>query len=104
MKIRKNDEVIVISGAHKGKSGRVLSANPKTQRVTIDKVNIVKKHVKPSQTNPDGGIQEFEAPIHVSNVAISIKAAKGETHNTRVKYEIKDGKKTRVSVKTGKTI
>ena len=71
--IRKNMEVIVIAGSHKGASGKVLSVDHKNKRIKIDKVNIVKKHVKPSQTNPDGGIQEFEAPIHLSNVKIKAK-------------------------------
>ncbi len=104
MKIRKNDEVIVIAGSEKGKTGRVLSVNPKTQRITVDKINIVKKHVKPSQTNPDGGIQEMEAPIHISNVAIYVKAGKDKAANSRVGYEIKDGKKIRIAKKTGKAI
>ncbi len=104
MKIRKNDEVIVISGTNKGQTGRVLSVNPKAQTVTIDKINIKKKHVKPSQTNPDGGIQEFEAPIHISNVAISVKAGKSKASPSRVGYEVKDGKKIRIAKKTGKAI
>ncbi len=104
MKIRKNDEVIVISGSEKGKTGRVLAVDTKSQRVTVDKVNIIKKHVKPSQTNPDGGIQEIEAPIHISNVAIHFKAGKDQAANTRVGYEIKDGKKIRIAKKTGKVI
>ncbi len=104
MKIRKNDEVIVIAGSNKGQTGRVLSVNPKAQTVTIDKVNIKKKHVKPTQTNPDGGIQEFEAPIHISNVAISVKSGKDKSAPSRVGFDKKDGKKIRIAKKTGKAI
>ena len=77
-KIKKNDEVIIITGAHKGKTGRVLNINKKQQTVTVDKINIRKKHTKPSQTNPDGGIKEFEGPIHISNVAVYSKETKKE--------------------------
>ncbi|MCP4337128.1 MAG: 50S ribosomal protein L24 [Mycoplasma sp.] len=104
MKIRKNDEVIVISGSEKGKTGRVLNVNPKAQTVTINKINIKKKHVKPSQTNPDGGIQEFEAPIHISNVSISVKLGKEKNSPSRVGYDKKEGKKIRIAKKNGKAI
>ena len=75
-KLKKNDEVIVISGSHKGSIGKILKIDWKTLRVTVDKVNMVKKHVKPSQTEPDGGIKEFEAPIAISNVALKILTEK----------------------------
>jgi large subunit ribosomal protein L24 len=70
MKIKKGDTVKVIAGANKGKEGTVLKVFPKTNRVIVEGVNIIKKHAKPTQTNPDGGILEYEAPIHVSNVMI----------------------------------
>jgi large subunit ribosomal protein L24 len=70
MKIQKADMVRVISGANRGKEGKVLKTFPKTQKVIVDGVNVIKKHSKPSQANPDGGIIEREAPIHVSNVMI----------------------------------
>jgi large subunit ribosomal protein L24 len=60
MKIRKNDDVIIIAGKDKGKNGKVLACNEKTHRIQIAGINMIKKHVKPSQTNPDGGIQEKE--------------------------------------------
>ncbi len=70
MKIKKGDTVKVIAGANKGKEGTVLKVFPKKDRVIVEGVNIIKKHAKPTQTNPDGGILEYEAPIHVSNVMI----------------------------------
>jgi large subunit ribosomal protein L24 len=68
MKIKKGDNVRVISGANLGKEGKVLKVFPKTNRVIVEGVNVIKKHAKPTQTNPDGGILEYEAPIHASNV------------------------------------
>lgn len=101
-RIKKNDEVIVISGKHKGMKGSVLKIDWKNERVTVDKVNIVKKHVKPSQTNPDGGIQEVEAPIHISNVALVTKGKDGTA--TKVGFKIEGDRKVRYSKKTGKVI
>ena len=68
MHVKKGDKVMVISGKDKGKTGVILSALPKKDRVLVEGVNIVKKHSKPSQMNPQGGIINQEAPIHVSNV------------------------------------
>ena len=68
MHVKKGDKVKVISGKDKGKQGVILKAFPKKNRVIVEGVNIVKKHAKPSQANPQGGIIEMEAPIHVSNV------------------------------------
>ena len=70
MKIKKGDKVIVIAGADKGKIGTVQKAFPKLNRVVVDGVNLVTKHQKPTQANPNGGRVELYAPIHVSNVAI----------------------------------
>ncbi|RKY89896.1 50S ribosomal protein L24 [candidate division KSB1 bacterium] len=70
MNIRKNDHVIVISGVHKGKKGKVLKVFPKENRILIEGVNIIKRHTRPSQKNPQGGIIEKEAPIHASNAMI----------------------------------
>ena len=101
-KFRKNDNVIVISGKHKGQSGKILSINWKKEQVTVDKVNIVKKHNKPTQQNPDGGIQEFEAPIHISNIAF--KSGK-DTKPTKIKIKKNEkGKNIRVSKSTGKEL
>lgn len=88
MKIKKNDTVIVLSGDDKGKIGVVKQAMPKENKVIVEGVNLVKRHTKPSQTNP-GGIVTKEAAINVSNVAI---AKDGKA--TKVGYKVVDGKKS----------
>lgn len=99
MKIKKGDTVKVIAGSYKGTVGEVVKTFPKDDKVIVAGVNIVKKHMKPSQTNPDGGIQEKEAPIHVSNVALY--DAKAKTAG-KVKIELdKNGNKVRVFKKSG---
>lgn len=70
MRIKKGDNVIVLTGKYKGVKGRVLKAFPKTERVIVEKVNFIKKHTRPTQQNPQGGIIEREGPIHVSNVKL----------------------------------
>ncbi len=70
MYIRKNDTVVVITGNNKGKEGKVLKVFPKKERIIVEGVNIVKKHTRPSQANPQGGIIQKEASIHVSNVML----------------------------------
>jgi large subunit ribosomal protein L24 len=83
--IRKDDQVQVISGKEKGKTGKVLRVSTKTSRVTIEKLNMVKRHVKPSNQNPQGGIIEKELPIHVSNVLVMCtKCGKGTRHGVKV--------------------
>ena len=69
LKIKKKDRVIVIAGKDKGKTGEVTAVFPKQNRVTVSGVNMIARHTKPSQRNPQGGINRVEAPIHVSNVA-----------------------------------
>ena len=102
MHVRSGDKVVVISGKDKGKTGVVLTAFPKQDRVIVEGVNIMKKHQKPSQMNPEGGILETEAPIHVSNV-MHVDPESGE--RTRVRFDMKDdGSKVRVAVKSGKEI
>ena len=104
VKIKKNDEVIVISGKNKGSSGRVLSVDRKNNTLKIDKVNIVKKHVKPTQTNPDGGIHEFEAPIHISNVAFAVTKGKLKIAS-KISFKTNEkGHKKRIAMKTGKDV
>lgn len=99
--VKKGDKVQVISGKDKGKQGEVLEAYPKTDRVLVEGVNVVKKHSKPSQLNPQGGIFDQEAPIHASNVMpIDPKTKKP----TRVGYKIEDGKKVRVAKKSGEVL
>ena len=87
MKIKVGDNVKVITGSNKGKEGKVLNVLRKDNRVVIDGVNIVKKHVKPNRTNESGGILEVEAPIHISNVKVLTKETKKE-----VKKEVKEKK------------
>jgi len=94
MHVKKGDKVRVISGKDKGKTGTILAAYPKQNRVLVEGVNIVKKHSKPSQVNPQGGIISQEAPIHVSNV-MPIDPKTGNP--TRVGYKVVDGKKVRVA-------
>lgn len=90
MHVKKGDKVMVISGKDKGKTGVILTAYPKKDRVLVEGVNIIKKHIKPNQANPQGGIVSQEAAIHVSNVML-IDPKTGEP--TRVGYKVEDGKK-----------
>jgi len=98
MKIKKGDKVKVITGSSKGTIGEVLRVMPKDEKVIVEGVNLVKKHLKPTQANPDGGIVEKEASIHVSNIAIYDAKAK---KTSKVGYKIEKGKKVRVLKKTG---
>ncbi len=98
MKIKKGDQVIVLSGEDKGKTGEVVKAMPKEGKVVVQGINLVKRHTKPSQTTP-GGIVTKEAPIHVSNVAIVV-----DGKATKIGYTEKDGNKVRVARKSGKVI
>ncbi|MBE6459234.1 MAG: 50S ribosomal protein L24 [Alphaproteobacteria bacterium] len=99
LKIKKGDQVVVLSGDDKGKTGEVVKAMPSEGKVVVQGVNLVKRHTKPSQTNP-GGIVTKEAPINVSNVALMNKDGKA----TKVGYKIVDGKKVRVARKSGEVI
>lgn len=100
-KIKKGDSVVVLSGKDKGKTGTVARVMPKDGKVVVEGVNIAARHRKPNQTNPQGGIDRFEAPLHVSKVAL---ADPRDGKPTRVRFEEKDGKKVRVAVKSGETI
>jgi len=101
MMIKKGDTVVVIAGKYKGVKGKVLKAFPKTQRVIVEKVNFIKKHTRPSQTNQQGGIIEKEAPIHVSN----IKLFNSKINDvTRAVYKEAGEKRIRVCQKTGDEI
>lgn len=101
MHVKKGDKVQVISGKDKGKQGVILKALPKQNRVIVEGVNIVKKHSKPTQANPQGGIIEMEAPIHASNVMPLDPETK---QPTRVGYRIENGKKIRYAKKSGKPL
>ena len=100
-KIRKGDKVVVLSGKDKGKTGEVVRAMPKESRVIVSGVNIAVRHRKPTQVNPQGGLERKEAPLHVSKVAIADPKS-GEP--TRVRFETRDGKKVRVAAKSGELI
>jgi large subunit ribosomal protein L24 len=100
-KIKKGDSVVVLSGKDKGRTGTVSQVLPKDSKVVVEGVNIVARHRKPSQQNPQGGIDRFPAPMHVSKVAL---ADPKDGKATRVRFEVKDGKKVRVAVKSGETI
>jgi large subunit ribosomal protein L24 len=85
LSLRKDDLVEVIAGRDKGKTGRILSIHPAAGRVTVEKVNLVKRHVKPSQKYPQGGILEKEIPIHYSNVLLVCpKCNTGRRHGMKV--------------------
>ena len=99
MKIKKGDTVKVIAGKDKDKEGKVVAVDKKNGKVTVEKVNIITKHTKPSAANQNGGIIHQEAPIDLSNVMYSLKGKA-----TRVGFEVKDGKKVRVAKATGKVI
>lgn len=99
MKIHKNDTVIVVSGNSKGKTGKVLKVFPKTDRVIVEGVNLRKRHTKPSQRNPQGGIVEKEAPIHSSNVMmLDPKSNKPTRLGKQIIIDEKTGKNKRVRV------
>ena len=99
-KIRKGDTVVVLSGKDKGKTGEVVRSMPKESKVVVSGVNVHARHRKPTQLNPQGGIERKEAPMHVSKVAIATADGKP----TRVRFEDRDGKKVRVAAKTGELI
>ncbi|WP_232699806.1 50S ribosomal protein L24 [Brevibacillus daliensis] len=102
MHVKKGDTVIVITGKDKGKEGQVLAAFPKKDRVLVEGINLVKKHARPSQANPQGGIVTQEAAIHVSNVSL-IDPKSGKP--TRVGYKVlENGNKVRVAKKSGEVI
>ena len=98
-KIKKGDQVIVLSGKDKGRTGEVVRSMPKDGKVVVSGVNVHVRHTKPSQADPQGGLKRAEAPLHISKVA---HVADGKP--TRVRFETQDGKKVRVAVKTGKKI
>lgn len=100
-KIKKGDNVVVRSGKDKGRIGTVLQVMPKEGKVLVQGVNVATRHRKPSQTNPQGGIDRREAPMAMSKVGI-VDPKTGKA--TRVRFEDKDGKKVRVAVKSGEKI
>ena len=100
-KIKKGDQVVVLSGKDKGRTGKVTKVLPKDGKVVVDGVNVAARHRKPSQTNPQGGIDRSPAPMAICKVAV---ADPKDGKPTRVRFEERDGKKVRVAVKSGETI
>ena len=100
-KIKKGDSVVVLSGKDKGRSGTVVRVLPKDGKVVIEGINVAARHRKPSQANPQGGIDRSPAPLAISKVAI---ADPKDGKPTRIRFEEKGGKKVRVAVKSGETI
>jgi large subunit ribosomal protein L24 len=99
MKIHKNDMVMVIAGNARGKTGKVLKVYPDRERVIVEGVNIIKRHTRPRQKNPQGGIVQREAPIHVSNVMLVDPKTNQVTRvGTRVVKDDTTGKKRRMRV------
>ena len=100
-RIKKGDTVVVLSGKDKGRTGEVTKAMPKDGKVVVSGVNVAVRHKKPSQTEPQGGLQRSEAPLHISKVAL---ADPKDGKPNRVRFEERDGKKVRVAVKSGEVI
>ncbi|MXO74218.1 50S ribosomal protein L24 [Altererythrobacter aerius] len=100
-KIKKGDSVVVLSGKDKGRTGTVQSVMPKDGKVVVDGINVIARHRKPSQQNPQGGIDRKPAPMRIAKVAL---ADPKDGKPTRVRFETKDGRKVRVAVKSGETI
>ena len=109
MKIKKGDKVVVTTGKDKGKIGVVRELFPKTNKVIVEGISIVTKHIKPTQNNPDGGIEKMESPISVSNVMIVISEKKDVIIASRTSLKIEKNakgktKKVRIATKTGEEI
>lgn len=102
IRLKKGDNVVVLAGKYKGKTGKVLATHPRDNKVTVEGVNIVKKHQKPNKAYPQGGIIELTKPMWVSKVAIVDPSTKKAS---RIGYTLaKDGTKTRVFKQSGKEI
>jgi large subunit ribosomal protein L24 len=102
LRVRADDEVVVISGKDRGKTGRVLQVDPAKQRVFVEGLNIVKRHQRPTPgTNQPGGVIEKPGPIHISNVAL-VDPKDGKPTRTRV--EERDGRRVRIGVRSGEVI
>jgi large subunit ribosomal protein L24 len=99
-KIKKGDRVVVLTGKDKGRQGAVSKVFPKESRVLVDGLNIVQRHTRPSQGDPQGGIKNKEAPLHVSNVAVVDSKGKA----TRVGFRVDGDKKVRFAKTTGEVI
>lgn len=100
-KIKKGDTVVILSGKDKGKSGEVTKVMPKEGKLLVAGANIAIRHRKPTQANPQGGLERREAPMHISKVAL---ADPKDGKPTRVRFEEKDGKMVRIAVKSGEKV
>ena len=100
IKIKKGDTVRVITGSHKGSEGKVMSISREINKAIVEGVNMIKKHNKTNAQNPQGGITEKEALLHISN--LSLLTSDGKT--TRVGYRVEDGSKVRVAKKTDEVV
>lgn len=100
-KIKKGDSVVVLSGKDKGRTGTVDKVLPQEGKVIVEGINVIARHRKPSQQNPQGGIDRYPAPMALAKVAV---ADPKDGKPTRVRIEEKDGKKVRVAVKSGEVI
>ena len=100
-KIKKGDRVVLLTGKDKGRQGSVLRVLPKDERVVVEGLNMVQRHTRASQADPQGGIKHKEAPLHVSNVALVDPKTGGPT---RVGFRVEDGKKVRFAKKSGEVI
>lgn len=102
-RIKKGDLVKIIAGSHKGKTGKVVSTDAKSQTVKVEKIGLIKRHVKPTQLNPRGGTKEIHRGLPLGSVAVISDETKGIT--TRVGYKVdKEGNKVRIAKKSGKEI
>ncbi len=102
IRLKKGDTVVVRAGKYKGQTGKVIATHPQLNKVTVEGINIVKKHMKPTREHPQGGITELTKPIWVSKVGLYDSVAKKAT---RIGYKIaKDGTKSRVAKSSGKEI
>lgn len=100
--VRKGDTVLVLTGKNAGKRGKVLAVEPAKSRLIVEGVNVVKRHTKPTQRMPQGGIVEKEAPVHSSNVMLVCNKCNSPTRIA--KKILDDGKKVRVCKKCGETL
>jgi large subunit ribosomal protein L24 len=102
IRLKKGDLVVVRAGKYKGKTGKITATHPKENKVTVEGINVIKKHVKPNQTHPQGAIVEITKPIWVSKVSIVEPTSK---RPSRIRYSVdKENNKTRVFVRSGKEI
>ena len=102
LKIKKDDQVMIIAGKDKGKTGKVLRVFSKRERILVEQINMIKKAQRPTQENQQGGFLEIESPVHISNVMLIDKKT-----NRATRYGIrinKDGSKTRLSKRSGEEI